>query len=133
MENENTTEKKKASPMPALIIIVIFAVIFASCSISNNKWRVSKEKFKALSEETLELYGEQISSYYVDGMYVGVYFNTESYDNATDRRRKAVMEEIVKLIRVNAYSSGIYKYGDVTVSFYRTQNDRIKMYTIKKE
>lgn len=103
-------------------ITVIAALIFSALVIyivgSSYIYTMHKKTFAVKVQNTLSAYGPAIEDVYINGLYVGVYVNSEMWNNTADSEKETWQKEVVSLIRMDAVDSELITHGDITVSFF---------------
>ena len=87
-----------------------------------------RDGFKQEMTEKLDMYGFPIDHYNVNGTYVGVYVDTQSWDLSPEDLRKNFITEICFFAKHAAENN---KISSVTVTIFTTDREQICNYTIE--
>ena len=138
MENEpikteaNTEEKKKVSPIPALIVIILLVVGFVSCCISGDQEKLRNARFESMVKDTLKDYRVAIDHYSISSSMVFIYVRDSTWNDADKETKESFIEEVTKRIQLDAYNSGMLEKMDTYVTFKKNDGTEIKSLTIKR-
>lgn len=128
-----TERNKKTGGIVLIIIVLLFAVGFISCTVSNKKWQNTAAAFEQKVPDTLSIYGNSIRRWSIEKQNISIYVDSERWHNSTEANQKAFMDEVVALIQADAASTGITEYTTVWISFHETNDGLVGQYTLKKE
>lgn len=126
--------EKKKSIIPGIVFLVLVALLgvgLVSCHISNKKWQNARDDFEERVAQTLDMYGNALQ-YSMNGSIVIIHINPERWEASSAKEKSKFAEDVCNGIKLDAFSSGIIKYLDVTVSFY-LNDERLKTFTIKEK